>query len=117
MFHNNRAVKLLINPETGQIVDANPAACEFYGYAYEALTRMRIMDINTLSEEEVRREMERAARQERTFFQFRHRLASGKVLDVEVHSGPVPVEGRELLYSICFPQGTGFSSLLGGKEQ
>ena len=32
MFENNRAVKLLIDPQNGAIVDANMAACDYYGY-------------------------------------------------------------------------------------
>jgi len=33
MFERNRAVQLLLDPETGRILDANPAACEYYGYS------------------------------------------------------------------------------------
>src|SRR5439155_16263571 len=53
-----------------------------------------------LSGTELQAEMSRAATQERTYFVFQHRLASGAVRDVEVHSGPVNVHGRQLLYSI-----------------
>ncbi len=35
MFERNRAVQLLPDPETGRILDANPAACEYYGYSRE----------------------------------------------------------------------------------
>ena len=31
LFGRNRAVQLLVNPRTMVIVDANPAACTFYG--------------------------------------------------------------------------------------
>jgi PAS domain S-box-containing protein len=62
---------------------------------------MRITDINTLSPEEVRSEMERARTLEKSHFEFRHRLASGEIRDVDVYSGPVPGDGgRDLLYSI-----------------
>src|SRR5947209_20137797 len=57
-------------------------------------------DINTMSPAEIVGEMSRAASQERSYFLFQHRLASGTVRDVEVHSGPVNVHGRQLLYSI-----------------
>ena len=48
MFEKNQAVKLLLDPDTGGIVAANPAACEFYGYPLETLQAMRIADINLL---------------------------------------------------------------------
>jgi PAS domain S-box-containing protein len=37
---------LLIDPESADIVDANPAACSFYGWSQEKLTSMKITDIN-----------------------------------------------------------------------
>lgn len=37
MFDKNQAVKWLIDPNTGAIVDANSAAAEFYGYPLEKL--------------------------------------------------------------------------------
>ena len=49
MFEQNRAVKLLIDPSSGAIVEANPAAAAFYGYSLEALGRMKIIDLNTLA--------------------------------------------------------------------
>ena len=60
MFQRNSAVKLLIDPAGGSIVDANEAAAEFYGYSRDELTRMTIMDLNQLPMELVEREMERA---------------------------------------------------------
>lgn len=35
MLNEHTAVMLLVEPITGQIVDANPAACAFYGYTME----------------------------------------------------------------------------------
>src|SRR5215510_2917153 len=99
-FERNRAVQLLIDPGSGAIVDANPAACAFYGYDRERLRALRIGDINTLAPEELRTAMSQAESERRTFFPFRHRLASGEERDVEVHSGPVELGGRRLLYSI-----------------
>src|ERR1051326_5590555 len=100
MFENNRAVQLVIDPVTGAIVDANMAACDFYGYTPDELRSMRVWDINVLGEQGVRDEMENAARQQRSYFIFRHMRANGEVRDVEVHSGPIDVGDRKLLYSI-----------------
>lgn len=100
LFQGNKAVKLLIDPATGAIVDVNAAACAYYGYDHKTLTDMRISDINTLSKAEIAAEMAAAESERRSHFFFRHRLASGEIRDVEVHSGPVQYGGRELLYSI-----------------
>jgi PAS domain S-box-containing protein len=100
MFERNRAVKLLIDPTSGAIVKANPAAAEFYGYSLDELEGKLITDINILEEAQVARELALAATEQCSYFVFRHRLASGEVRDVEVHSSPLDVEGRRLLYSI-----------------
>lgn len=100
MFQNHHAVMLIIDPETAQIEDASPGACDFYGYSRENLTQMKISEINTLPREQVVEKMQAARTKQTKFFDFRHRLANGEVRDVEVCSGPVTVGGRTLLFSV-----------------
>ena len=102
MFEKNEAVKLVIDPVSGTIVDANPAAASFYGYSVEQLRTMRIWQINTLTEDEVRSHMRSANEEKRNRFVFAHRLASGEIRQVEVHSSPLNLDERELLYSTVF---------------
>jgi len=61
---------------------------------------MYIWQINILDEGAIRSEMTSASQQRRSYFVFRHRLATGDIRDVEVHSGPIETGGRKLLYSI-----------------
>ena len=100
LFKNNHSVMLLINPESADIIDANPAAVSFYGWSFEALTGKKITDINTLSDEQVFQEMGKAKTEQRRVFYFQHLLANGEIRDVEVISGPIKVHDKELLYSI-----------------
>ncbi|HEX7241968.1 MAG TPA: PAS domain S-box protein, partial [Longimicrobiaceae bacterium] len=100
MFERNRALKLLIDPTTGKIVDANPAAAAFYGYPLERLRAMRVFDLNVLPPEQITHNMGLAVAEEQTQFVVQHRLASGEVRCLELHSGPVDLHGRRLLYSI-----------------
>ena len=100
LFKNNHTVMLLIDPETADIVDANPAACSFYGWGHEELTSKKITDINILTDEQVFQEIERAKSEENQHFFFRHRLAKDEIVDVEVFSGPIVLNGKQLLYSI-----------------
>lgn len=99
-FETNTAVKLIIDPLDGGIVEANEAACRYYGYELEELTAMSITEINRQPWEEVQAAMTRAAEKKQLCFNFRHRLASGELRDVEVYSGPLRCGGRTLLYSI-----------------
>ncbi len=100
LFQNNHAAMLLVDPETAYIVDANPAACSFYGWGHEELTSKKVFDINTLPEEQIFQEIERAKSEQSQHFFFRHRLARGEIVDVEVFSGPITLNGKKLLYSI-----------------
>lgn len=100
LFEKNRAVKLLIDPTNGKIVDANSAAANFYGYSLNVLRNMKITQINQLSEKEILEEMQKAKTEQRTFFEFVHKLADGSLRDVVVYSGPLNFKGRKLLYSI-----------------
>ncbi|MEO8554460.1 MAG: response regulator [Kofleriaceae bacterium] len=100
MFEVNTAIKLLIDPADGSIIDANPVAATFYGYPLDDLRQMKISEINVLTPEEIRHELLRAQSRAAPAFHFRHRIASGEIRDVDVYSGPVQLRGKELLVSI-----------------
>jgi PAS domain S-box-containing protein len=102
MFEGNLAVKLIADPESGLIVHANPAACKFYGYSLSELQGMPISNINMLPKERIKEELERAGAEGGYLFYFRHRLASGEVREVEVHSSPITFQGKNLLFSIIY---------------
>jgi diguanylate cyclase (GGDEF)-like protein/PAS domain S-box-containing protein len=100
MFEKNTAIKLLIDPNSGAIIDANPAAAKFYGWSIAQLKTLHMADINMLESAHLFETMEFAGTGENTFFLFNHRLASGAIRQVEVHSARVNFRGKELLYSI-----------------
>lgn len=91
---------LLIEPKSGKIIEANPAASKFYGHSQAALRNMLIQDINTFSADQVAEERKLAAREGRNYFVFRHRLADGSIRTVAVNAHPYNFSGRPLLLSI-----------------
>lgn len=99
-FENNHAIMLLVDPKTGHVVDANPAASDFYGYEQDKLRSMNMDQINVLKEDEMFKEMELAREEKRAYFIVQHALSDGSVRDVEVYSGPIMVQGTQLLYSV-----------------
>lgn len=100
IFEHGNAVKLILDPEDGGILEVNQAACDFYGWPRERLLAMKIGDISTQDESEIRRAMSGVARGGKRQFLFRHRKADGSVADVEVFSGPILLDGKTLLFSI-----------------
>jgi PAS domain S-box-containing protein len=100
LFEGHMAAMLLIEPDGGQILDANAAAARFYGYTREQLQAMCIQQINQLSPEDVAAQRRRAVDRTTNEFVFPHRLAGGEIRFVEVYSSPVTIRGRPTLFSI-----------------
>lgn len=100
MFHSHQSVMLLIEPNTGKIVDANPAASKFYGYSNKELTSMTIQKINTLLDSDVERKRDSALGEKCQYFLFRHRLKNGEIRLVDVHSSPIEINEHKYLFSI-----------------
>ncbi|MCZ7603023.1 MAG: PAS domain S-box protein [Melioribacteraceae bacterium] len=100
LFENHSAIKFIINVKTGAIVNANKAAAKFYGWSVETLEKMKISEINLLPEDEVYKIMEDAKKQEKVFFEFKHRKADGSIADVEVYSTVMKIDGEDHLHSV-----------------
>ncbi|MGB4269223.1 MAG: PAS domain S-box protein [Spirochaetota bacterium] len=100
IFKNSKAVMLIINPDTGDIVDANDAAAEFYGWSRKELQSMQIQQINTLNPKEIKERMEEARSCKRVYFEFKHRKKDGSICDVDVYSSAITIKGKQYLFSI-----------------
>lgn len=100
LFEDHSAVKLIVDPETGQIFDANNSALKFYGYTIEELKSMKISDINILGVEGVKKEMQKVVSGEKNYFELKHRLKDGTIKDVAVFSSTVEIDGKIYLHSI-----------------
>ena len=96
----NNAIILQIDPESGRILDANAAASRFYGWSHEELCAKTIQEINQLNQEQVTAERRAAEREQRNYFVFPHRLASGEIRTVEVYSTSVKLGTASILVSI-----------------
>ncbi|WP_085585025.1 diguanylate cyclase domain-containing protein [Thalassospira mesophila] len=102
MFMHNPAIKLLIDPLSGRIHDANQAALTFYGYTHAQICQLKISEINVQSDDTVDAAINQTLQQGSARFSFHHRLANGEIRDVEVNSGSIKIHGREFLHSIIF---------------
>ena len=100
IFEKNNAMKWLLDPSSGKIIDANPAACEFYQYSHEEITKLRLWDVNVKSEVELKNFLASANSGKKTEFTFQHRLASGEIRSVKIYTGTLESGGKKLLHSI-----------------
>ncbi len=86
LFEKHSSIMLVIDPDTGKILDVNQAAVNFYKWPAETLKQMTIQQIT-------------ADLPENKLYQI-HNIADGSIRDVEVFSCSIPFHGKELLYSI-----------------
>lgn len=100
LFHENQSMMMLIHPISGKIVDANPAACSFYGYNREEMTGLNIADLHAASPDELREELEKSMKENITNFFYQHTLRDGTKKFVEAFSGPINFGGEVLIYAI-----------------
>src|SRR5262245_50119053 len=91
VFENNRAMQLLIEPGSFRIVEANPAACRFYGYSREELVSRTLRELTAGAAEAVTDALAGADDGATVVTTVPQRLASGELRQVEMHSGPVEV--------------------------
>jgi PAS domain S-box-containing protein len=100
LFESHSAVKLIIDPDTGSIVDANNAAAEYFGWSVAKLRKMNLSEIAAGTPEEIRSMFEKAARNKGIFFEATNRLADGSLRDVEVFTSKIEIDGSYYFHSI-----------------
>jgi len=100
IFHNRHANMLLIDPETLNIIDANPAACSFYGYARDEMTTKKLTDFSMLTPDMIFQKITLILSNQKEHFFFSHRKSNGQIREVEVFVCTVRIKGKIFLFSI-----------------
>lgn len=100
IFEDYSAVKLLIDPKSGNILDANKTAANYYGWSIEELKQMKISEINTLTTEEIKSKIEHELSDKSMQFEFKHRLKNGSIRDVEVFSSKIKIGNKDVMHSM-----------------
>ena len=99
LFNNNSVMMFLVNPVDGKLIDVNKAAEQFYGWSRAEMQDMSVYDINIMPREELEAEIMRNLRLDKNTFNFQHKDADGEIHDVEIHSGPIMIDGRKIIHS------------------
>lgn len=102
MFNEHDAVMLLIKPDSGRIIDANPAAVSFYGYTKEELLNLKIDDINMMPEDEAKALRDQVYHLKTKFYSYPHYLKNGEKRIVDVYTCPINYNNEKVLFSIIF---------------
>ncbi len=92
---------LIVNVESGLIIDANKKAVEFYGYSKEEFTHMTIAVINPfISIEEKIDFMAKSLNEGYNFAIFKHKLKNGEIRDVEAHISGIIYDNKPYVQAI-----------------
>ncbi|MGD8563012.1 MAG: PAS domain S-box protein [Desulfarculaceae bacterium] len=85
IFTNNLAIMFVVDPKDGAILEANQAACDFYGYTPAEFSKMRITDLHTLPAERVMQKLRETLEAGNKHVEMKHRSATGQLNQVEVY--------------------------------
>ena len=100
LFELNGTMMLVIDGETGALIDANTGAQKFYGYEKSEMLQMNISDINTMSKEEIAYILTNAINEQENHYFVTHKLSNKELRSVEVYSTPLIINGKKRLFSI-----------------
>lgn len=80
LFENDPAIKLMVDPDTGQIINANKAAAKFYGWSIHQLVNMKINQIELTYQTISHPQRGQNGHTQKA----KHRLANGEIRTVEL---------------------------------
>lgn len=84
IFNSIGSPILIIDSQTAAILDANEAACKFYGYSHADFIQKKILDLAAIPVEEASQFIQKIAAGEIAHLTLPHRLANGEIREVEV---------------------------------
>ncbi|MFY9314888.1 MAG: PAS domain S-box protein [Burkholderiales bacterium] len=102
VFAEGQSAMVILDAETGGIVEANPAAESFYGWTTVEMRKlgMHVWDVSRSDPVLVRQRLREAAAGAIASTRGTHRIASGELRDVEIYCGPIDLNGRRCVYGI-----------------
>lgn len=102
VFAEGQSPMVILDAETGGVVDLNPAAQRFYGWTAAEIRKlgMHVWDVSQTDPLVVREKLREAAAGAIARSTGTHRTASGELRDVEIYCGPIDLEGRRCVYGI-----------------
>lgn len=100
MFDTNPAIKYILDSQNGNIIEANQAASDFYGYSKDELSTMNISQINILPFDDIIKELQNIKEKKKLYLNFNHKLKNGEIRNVEVYSNPFVYEEKVYINSI-----------------
>jgi len=94
---------VLVEAETGAIVEFNEMACETLGYTREEFRKLMIPDFEVIeSPEEVKMHIEKILEEGSDTFESKHRTKDGEIRNVLAMSKSISLHGKDYIQSIWY---------------
>jgi len=101
LFDQSPDAVVILDPETGALLDFNKEACNYLGYTREELSKLTISDLEVIeSSEDTNIHFRQIISRGQDRFITRHRTKNGSIRDIEVITRPIQMGGRTLLHGI-----------------
>lgn len=98
-FESGDAIKLILHPKTGAIIEANAVAETFYGYSGQHLRNLTIYDLLADAQDVAGCESTAQALMQGGYFSLRHCKASGELRHVDMRTCQMQYNGETLVVS------------------
>ncbi len=97
IFYEHSAMKVLLDPGTGDIVDANPALCSFFGYSREEILSMKIIEFADGFEDFIEEALQPKHLEASRGYISKQRLKNGEERFVELYATTIKVRNKPFL--------------------
>jgi PAS domain S-box-containing protein len=100
LFEHAHDAILVLDAERHVVIDANPAACDLYGYPREEFVGLPVRAYS-MPDADIEARFREALTQFREYrFESRHRRRDGSTMELEIHATVIEHEGRQAILSM-----------------
>jgi PAS domain S-box-containing protein len=99
IFEENASPMYLFDPISKGFIDVNRAAEQYYGYSRQEFLKLKLEEIN-VSKIDLDDKIKLVKETKRQRYEFKNKMADGRVRDVEVFSSVLNIGGKDLIHSI-----------------
>lgn len=101
IFNNSYTMMMIVDINSLSILDVNDILAEYYGYSKKELLGQNLSFIHTLSESEIKTEINKLfSNNNRITRKTQHRKSNGVIIDVEIFSSVIALNGKDIIFSI-----------------
>ena len=100
LFENHPAVKLLVDPQNGRIIEANQSAVNFYGWPIKKLKTMTLSNLSGLAINDSLAKLLNLNRFEKSSYETTHQKSDGSKVNIKIYSGKINIENKDYLHFI-----------------